>query len=193
MSLPARLRLVLARSPWLYWAIVAALAGVAGLLVMRAADSVDAARDRGARRGGCSSPPATSRPATRSPGRHTVRAASRHRWSPPTPSTDLAAGAVARQHDRRRRGDRRPRRVADGDAAVVDPRRLARRRRRRAVPSGARVGDRVTVATGGVVVAADGLVVGVVGEALLVAVPADVPPQVANAASTGDVAVLLRR
>ena len=51
---------------------------------------------------------------------------------------------------------------------------------------------RVTVATGGVVIAADGVVVGVVGEALLVAVPADAAPQVAHAASTGDVAVLLR-
>jgi hypothetical protein len=60
------------------------------------------------------------------------------------------------------------------------------------VASGATVGDAVSVATGGIVVAPDGLVVAVVGEALLVAVPADEAAQVAQAASTGDVAVLIR-
>jgi hypothetical protein len=59
------------------------------------------------------------------------------------------------------------------------------------VGSGASVGDAVSVATGGIVVAADGLIVGVAGEALLVAVPADEAAQVAQAASTGDVAVLI--
>ena len=59
--------------------------------------------------------------------------------------------------------------------------------------TGAQVGDGVTVATGGVVIAADGVVVGIVGDGLLVAVPADEAPQVAHAAATGDVAVLLER
>lgn len=45
MLLLARVRQLLARSPWLYWAIVAALAGSAGYLVMRAASNVEAARD----------------------------------------------------------------------------------------------------------------------------------------------------
>ncbi len=61
------------------------------------------------------------------------------------------------------------------------------------VATGAQVGDGVTVATGGVVIAADGVVVGIVGGGLLVAVPADEAPQVAHAAATGDVAVLLER
>ena len=60
------------------------------------------------------------------------------------------------------------------------------------VASGAAVGDAVSVATGGIVVATDGVVVGVVGEALLVAVPADEAAHVAQAAATGDVAVLIR-
>ena len=60
------------------------------------------------------------------------------------------------------------------------------------VASGAAVGDAVSVAAGGIVVSADGLIVGVAGEALLVAVPADEAAQVAQAASTGDVAVLIR-
>ncbi|MDF2731797.1 MAG: hypothetical protein K0S92_422, partial [Desertimonas sp.] len=55
----------------------------------------------------------------------------------------------------------------------------------------ARVGDEVTVSAGGVVVAAEGVVVGS-GDALLVAVPADAAPQVAHAAASGEVAVLLR-
>ena len=106
---------------------------------------------------------------------------------------DSSADAVARQHIAAGEVDRRPRRLTHRRAAVVDPRRLACRRRRRAGGVGRR--RRATpssVATGGVVVAADGVVVGVVGEALLVAVPADEAPQVAQAASTGDVAVLIQ-
>ena len=45
MSIVARLRQLLARSPWLYWAIVAVLAGSAGLLVMRAAGGVERPTD----------------------------------------------------------------------------------------------------------------------------------------------------
>ena len=58
--------------------------------------------------------------------------------------------------------------------------------------SGAAIGDHIAVATGGVVVAAEGTVVGLSGEALLVAVPADEAPQVAQAAASGDVAVLIQ-
>jgi hypothetical protein len=192
MSLPARLRLVLARSPWLYWAIVATLAGCAGLLVMRAADSVAAARDHWgqARR---------VLVATREvqPGDPLVIAAElRALPAPMIPVgalTEIDAGAVARQH------------IATGEVVVAHDQSptatpqsliptgwLAAAIAER-VPSGARVGDRVIVATGGVVIADEGLVVGLVGQGLLVAVPADAAAQVANAASTGDVAVLLGR
>lgn len=60
------------------------------------------------------------------------------------------------------------------------------------VPSGAAVGDHVSVTSGGVVLAKEGIVVGAVGGAVLVAVPSTDAPQVAQAASTGDVAVLLK-
>ena len=87
--------------------------------------------------------------------------------------TDLAPGSVARQH------------VAAGEVIVAHdesptatpqsliPDGWLAAAIAEAIPSGARVGDRVTVATGGVVIAGDGVVVGVVGEALLVAIPAD--------------------
>ena len=191
MSIAARLRLGLARSPWLYWAIVAVLAGTAGLLVMRAASGVDAARQSW----GETRQVFVARQAIE-PGGALDASVSRHEMpSPVVPAdavTDLDAEAVARQ------------RIAAGEivvahdvspsaapqslipagwlaVAVAEP-----------VASGATVGDAVSVATGGIVVAPDGLVVAVVGEALLVAVPADEAAQVAQAASTGDVAVLIR-
>jgi hypothetical protein len=192
MSLPARLRLVLARSPWLYWAIVATLAACVGLLVMRAADSVSAARDRwGESRRvlvaahdvapGDPLAPATrirSLPAPLIPAGALTgvdsAAVARQR---------IAAGEVIVAHDESPTAPPQSL-IPDGwlAAAIAEP-----------IPSGARVGDRVAVTTGGVVIAGEGVVVGVVGEALLVAVPADSAPQVAHAASTGDVAVLLER
>jgi hypothetical protein len=192
MSLPARLRLVLARSPWLYWTIVATLAAFAGLLVMRTADSVAAARDRWGE-----SRRVLVATHDLAPGDPLAPAAQvRAVPAPMIPAgalTDLAPGSVARQH------------VAAGEVIVAHdesptatpqsliPDGWLAAAIAEAIPSGARVGDRVTVATGGVVIAGDGVVVGVVGEALLVAIPADTAAQVANAASTGDVAVLLRR
>jgi hypothetical protein len=191
MSIAARLRLGLARSPWLYWAIVGVLAGTAGLLVMRAASGVDAARQSwGETRLVFVAGQAIE------PGGPLDGSVSRREMPAPVVPvdavTELDADAVARQ------------RIAAGEivvahdvspaaapqslipngwlaVAVAEP-----------VASGAAVGDNVAVATGGIVVATDGLVVGVVGEALLVAVPADEAAQVAQAASTGEVAVLIR-
>jgi hypothetical protein len=192
MSLPARLRLVLARSPWLYWTIVAILAAFAGLMVMRAADSVGAARDRWGE-----SRPALVATHDVAPGEPLAPATQlRDLPAPMLPAgalSELDAGAIARQ------------RVAAGEVLVAHdaspsatpqsliPEGWLAAAIAEAVPSGARVGDRVTVATGGVVLADDGVVVGIVDDALLVAIPADAAPQVANAASSGDIAVLLRR
>ena len=96
MSIAARLRLVLARSPWLYWAIVAALAGAAGLFVMRAADGVDAARESWGETRRCSSP-ATTRARRPLDGGGAASAQLPSPMVPPTPSP-TAPGAVARQH-----------------------------------------------------------------------------------------------
>jgi hypothetical protein len=192
MSLAARLRVVLARSPWLYWTIVAGLAACAGLLVMRAADSAAAARDEW---GETQRVLVAARDVA--PG-DAVAAAAEIRTLPtamvPAGALgDVDAAAVARQriavgevivaHDVSPASAPQSL-IPDGwlAAAIAEP-----------VPSGARIGDRVAVATGGVVVAERGVVVGRVGEALVVAVPAGEAPQVAHAASTSDVAVLLGR
>lgn len=60
------------------------------------------------------------------------------------------------------------------------------------VRSGARTGDAVSVSSGGVVLAADGVVVGSVEQSVLVAVPASEAAQVAQATTTGDVALLIK-
>ena len=60
-----------------------------------------------------------------------------------------------------------------------------------AVPSGAVIGDPVVAVAGGIVLAAEGMVVGYAGEAVLVAVPDDEAPQVAHAATTGELSLLL--
>jgi hypothetical protein len=190
MSIAARLRLGLARSPWLYWAIVAVLAGTAGLLVMRAASGVDAARQSW----GETRQVFVASQTIEAGGPLDGFASRRDVPSPVVPSdavTDLDADAVARQ------------RIAAGEIVVAHdiapsaapqsliPAGWLAVAVSEPVASGAAVGDAVSVATGGIVVATDGLVVGVVGEALLVAVPADEAAQVAQAASTGDVAVLI--
>jgi hypothetical protein len=191
MSIAARLRLGLARSPWLYWAIVAVLAGSAGLLVLRAASGVDAARESW---GETREVVVASQ--TIEPGAPLDGSVSRRDLPSPVVPVDavveLDPAAVARQ------------RIAAGEIVVVHdvspdaapqsliPEGWLAVAVSEPVASGASVGDTVSVATGGIVVAADGLVVGVIGEALLVAVPADEAAQVAQAASTGDVAVLIR-
>jgi hypothetical protein len=191
MSIAARLRLGLARSPWLYWAIVAVLAGTAGFLVLRAASGVDAARESW---GETRQVVVARHPIE--PGAPLDGSVSRREVpSPLVPAdavSDLDTYAVARQ------------RIAAGEIVVAHditpsaapqsliPEGWLAVAVSEPVASGATVGDAVSVATGGIVIATDGLVVGVVGEALLVAVPADEAAQVAQAASTSDVAVLIR-
>ena len=61
-----------------------------------------------------------------------------------------------------------------------------------AVPSGARVGDAVAVAASGAVLSAEGIVVGLVGDATLVAVPDADAAAVAGASAAAGVSLLLR-
>jgi hypothetical protein len=61
-----------------------------------------------------------------------------------------------------------------------------------AVPSGAAIGDTVAAVSGGVVLAAAGVVVGQRDDAVLVAVPDADAAAVAAASSAGDVSLLLR-
>jgi hypothetical protein len=171
--------------------MVAVLAGMAGLLVMRAASGVDAAR----RSWGETRQVFVARHAIEPGARLDDSVGRREVPSPIVPVdavTELDPDAMARQH------------IAAGEIVVVHdvspsaapqsliPAGWLAVALSEPVASGASVGDAVSVATGGIVVAADGLVVGVVGEALLVAVPSGEAAQVAQAASTGDVAVLIR-
>lgn len=192
MSIAARLRQILARSPWLYWAIVAALAGSAGLFVMRATGGVEAARQSWGEPRRVLVAGSDVEPGSHLDGLVT----SRQLPSPMVPADavmELDAGAIARQriaagevivsHDVAPNAAPQSL-IPDGwlAVAVAEP-----------VASGARVGDEVAVSAGGVVVAAEGAVVGFAGDALLVAVPADEAPQIAHAATAGDVALLLKR
>ena len=190
MSLVARGRYTLARRPWLYWLGVVALAASGGLVVARAAAGIDDARQAwGETR------PVVVASADIAPGDALAgRASIRDRPSPAVPESALSslpAGAVARQH------------IAAGEAivaadvaATAGPRSLvpdgwSAVAVAEAVPSGAVIGDPVVAVAGGVVLAAEGMVVGHAGEAVLVAVPADEAPQVAHAATTGELSLLL--
>jgi SAF domain len=191
MNLVARVRHVLARRPWLYWLGVLVLAAIAGLVVADAAARVDAAR----RAWGVTRPvvvaAADVAPGELLDGVTEVRA----RPEPMVPVdavSDLPADATARQ------------RIAAGEivtdhdvAATAGPRSLIPDGWRAVpvaepVPSGAAVGDDVAVASGGIVVAGEGVVVGVLSDGVLVAVPADVAPQVAQASATADLTLLLK-
>lgn len=191
MSVLAQLRRLLARRPWLYWAAVGALALMIGVVVAQATSRVEAAKE--------------SWGETRTvivavvdiaPGDALAGAAStRELPGPMVPAgavTELDAGATAMQriaagetvmlHDVAAVGGPRAL-IPDGwlAVAIAEP-----------VGSGARIGDDVSVASGGVVVADHGVVVGLAGESLLVAVPDGEAAQVAQAATSGDIAVLLK-
>jgi hypothetical protein len=191
MNLVARVRHVLARRPWLYWLGVLVLAAIAGLVVADAAARVDAAR----RAWGVTRPVVVAR-ADIAPGEVLDDATDvRALPGPMVPVdavSDLPRDATARQ------------RIAAGEivtahdvAATAGPRSLIPDGWRAVpiaepVPSGAAVGDDVAVASGGIVVAGEGLVVGVLADGVLVAVPADVAAQVAQASATAELTLLLK-
>jgi hypothetical protein len=190
MNVVARLRHVLARRPWLYWSGVLLVALAAAAVVAAATSRVDDARR-----------------AWGQPRRVVVATADlvpgdplddatelRTVPSPVAPATALeraAPGAVARQHvgageivvavDVAAR-DAPQALIPDGWSAVAVA---------EAVPTGADLGDAVRAVADGVVLAADGVVVGRSEAAVLVAVPDDAAPAVATAAAAGDLALLL--
>lgn len=190
MVLLVHVRRVLAKRPWLYWAAVGSLALTVGVLVSQAASGIDDAKAAwGEPR------PVIVAVDDVEPGGSLAAATERRDIPAPLvpagAATSLEPDAVARQrlgegevvmaHDVS---------AIDGPQALMPPGWLSVAIAE-AVPSGARLGDRVAVATGGLLLAEGGLVVGVAGDAVLVAVPAEAAPQVAQAASTGDVALLI--
>ena len=184
----ARLRHVLARRPWLYWLGVGVLAaGRSALVAVRAAASVDEARQRwGTTREVAVATLPTSPPAIRSPAATELR--SRPGADGPGRGASPRSSTVRRARQHVAVGEilvgARSRRVRR--AAGADPARLVGGRRRRSrFRSGAAVGDRrrggqrrrrrrPTTA----------IVVGQRDDAVLVAVPDDDAPAVA-AASVG--------
>jgi hypothetical protein len=190
MNLVARGRYVLARRPWIYWAIVAAVALAAGLVVADAAAGIDDAR----RSWGVTRPVVVAS-ADIAPGEPLAgRTTTADRPEPALAESALSSlpsGAVARQHIAAGEA------VVAGDvAATAGPRSLvpdgwAAVAVAEAVPSGAAVGDPVVSVAGGVVLADEGVVVGRSGDAVLVAVPIDDAPAVAHAVATGELSLLL--
>jgi hypothetical protein len=191
MMVLVHVRRVLAKRPWLYWVGVGGLALLAGVIVSHAASGVDDAK------AAWGEPHAVLvAVADIEPGASVTGAAERREIPaplvPPGAATELAPSAVARQrigrgevvmtHDVAGTGGPQGL-IPDGwlAVAVAEP-----------VPSGARVGDDVAVASGGITLADEAMVVGVGAESVLVAVPHDAAAQVAQAASTGDVALLIR-
>lgn len=194
MNLLARIRHVLARHPWLYWAFVVALAGGAGVAVAGATASVDAARrawgdERTVHVAVVELAPGD--PLTGAVEERPLPTA----MVPPGAVTDLDPAATARQrigvgevvvdHDVIATTGPQPR-IPDGWSAVAVS---------EAVPSGVAIGDRVAASSGGVVLAEEGVVVGLLGgdagPGVLVAVPADAAPQVAHASVSGELALLV--
>lgn len=190
MNPQARVRHVLARRPWLYWLFVAAVAAGAGLVVADAASQVDAAR-----RSWGSEQAVLVATADIAPGdRLADVVADRSLPNPMVPAAAVVTlddDATARQHigvgevvvDHDLASTSGPQGLMPAGwqaVAVAEP-----------VPTGVAVGDRVAAASGGIVLAPDGVVVGQLADGLLVAFPADVAPHVAHAATTGDLALLV--
>jgi hypothetical protein len=191
MNHMARVRQVLARRPWLYWSAVLAVAAGLGLVVADAMTAVDDARHEWGTERAVLVATRDARPGERL----SDIAARRPLPAPMVPAAAIETAppdAVLRQHVSAGEIVTGPDMAAtaqpqalieDGSLAVA----VAER-----VPTGAAVGDAVAVASGGVVLAGDGTVVGVLSDAVLVAVPAAEAPAVAQAAGAGDVALLLR-
>jgi len=186
----ARVRHLLARRPWLYWLAVSSVAIACGLVAARAVAAVEDERQ------------AWGSPRTVVVAAHdlapgdaldgaTLERAVPLPMVPPDALAAPPAGAVARQ------------RVAAGEmlvghdiAATAGPQALIPPGWQAVavaepVATGAAVGDRVVAAGGGIVLAPSGVVVAVLAEGVLVAVPSADAPAVAQAATTGELTLLL--
>lgn len=171
-----RLRRLLARRPWIYWTVIVLVAVGLGARVHAHTAEVDAARDAWG---------ATAEVFVAStdiaPGEPIV--AERQELPVamlPEQPVDDVTGAVARQHVSAGEVLTSIDVAASGPLALVPADWLA-------VPvvevptSGAAIGDRVQVAVDGIVVSADGLVVGQLTDATLVAMPAAEAPMTSAA------------
>lgn len=190
MNPVARFRHVLARRPWLYWVAVLALAAAAGWVAAGAASALDDARTRWGTTHEVVVATVDIAPGEPLAGNTTVR-------DLPTPAVPIRAldelPVDARARQRVTAGEV----VVEADVvATAGPQALipdgwSAIAVAEAVPSGAAVGDAVRAVAGGIVLAADAVVVGQRADAIVVAVPAEDAPQVAMAATTGELSLLL--
>lgn len=188
----ATVRRVLARRPWIYWTIVTGVAAGGALATATVLRGVD---DERTRWGATAVVLVANRDVAT--GEPLADLTTEHRYPkamvPPDAVTSLEAGAAARQPlaageivvDVDVAATTAPRSlIPDGWLAVT----IAER-----VTAGAAVGDQVVVASEGVVLAGEALIVGHLDGATVVAVPDDEAPAVAAAASSpAGLALLLR-
>ena len=187
----ARTRQVLARSPWILWAVIAALAVAAAALAMSAMQRIDDARAAWGDSRAVVVAATDIAPGAALAGLTRVE----HLPGPLLPPAALgvvdpdaiarqaiSAGEVVVAHDVA---------AADGPRALI-PRGWLAVPVAEPVPSGAGPGDAVVVASGGVALAPDAVVVAADATRVLVAVPADAAPAVAEAAASAGVVLLLQ-
>jgi hypothetical protein len=187
----ARARHVLARRPWLYWAAVVALAAGAALAAGHAVGAVDDARRQWGTTRDVLVATTDVEPGDPLDGNVELRS----RPDPMIPAaavTTVEPAARARQHVSAGEIVVGPDVAASGSPQDMIPAGWAAVAVAEAVPSGVRVGDSVSAASGGVVLAAHGVVVARSDDAVLVAVPAGEAAQVASASASGEIGLLLQ-
>ena len=180
----------LARSPWMYWLLVAAVAVLAAALVARAMAGVDAARDTWGEARAVFVATADIAPGERIAGSARQRDLPRP-VVPPSAVGELEPAAVARQSIRAGEVIVRHDVAAAGGPQALIPQGWIAVPVAESVPSGARPGDRVRVAAAGAELAPDGVVVGTAPGIVLVAVAADRAAPLAQASASGDAVVML--
>jgi hypothetical protein len=190
MNPVARARHLLARRPWLHWTAVLVLAAAAGLAVSAAASGVDDARRSWGATRDVLVATADIAPGDELAPLTEVRARPLPVIADATVGS-LPPGAIARQHVTAGEAivavDVAP---TSGPQALIPPGSVAVAVAE-SIPSGAAIGDRVVAAGGGVVLTDRAVVVGRTADAVLVAVPVDDAPMVAEVAAAGDLALLL--
>lgn len=190
MNPVARVRHLLARRPWLYWLAVAALATGVGAIAAHAVAGVEDARQAWG-----ATTDVMVAISDIAPGEPVADHVETHpRPGPMVPAAavaDIEPGAVARQHISAGEIVVAPDLAAGGAPQSLIPRGWRGVAVAEVVPSGASVGDAVAAVSGGLELAPEGIVVAQTVDAVVVAVPEDAAAQVAHAAASGELSLLL--
>jgi Flp pilus assembly protein CpaB len=182
------LRRLVARRPWVHWLVVAATATAFAASVLDRIDRVDAARDSWGRTVTVAVATARLRPGDE------LRAEERELPAAMVPEGAVSGpvAGVVRQHLGPGEIVTELDVAAPGGPQAMLPDRWLAVPVVEQPPSGAVVGDRVQVVSDGFVLSADALVVGLLDDVTLVAVPADEAAALPAAANAGGLTLLLR-